>query len=442
MREMPKADIGPYLAPTADNSSQLSMGVMARTEIKTGDAFADAVANGSQSHGDPRLNDNFTLCKTTTISLTSSLTLFPANIYPMTVTPPEYGYGFNLLIRGDGCATIGLCGAPYYDGANKWNWLMPGSATAATSATSSSVSATTAPVAGTWFAGGFCNPNLFSRPLGIVTRIVPRLLGVAHTARVFAFPVEPSSRGDWSQTASPTGYPAVTNSGLTAAQLSWGGRMFEIDPTSNGVRLACVPWDSRGMDFNQDDTDRTAIWDYGVNAWGGWAVWVNGLASGDSFDVITTTLWEVMPITTTATVYGLTYTSREANAAKADRSTNIVQKLVNDGLTGTSIVDKVIDTAKAAWGVGKKIWSAWQGFSSVVGGPTPVSSQHRTVPPKSHHSTMPIVHPVAASDEEKLDEFTPIDAVAKARRNTLSSPLSIDMPKDTSQPPASARRGK
>jgi len=44
--------------------------------------------------------------------------------------------------------------------------------------------------------------------------------------------------------------------------------------------------------------------------------------------------------------------------------------------------------------------------------------------------------------EEKIDDFTPIDAVSKARRNTLSSPLTVDVPKDASQPPASARRTK
>jgi len=244
---------------------------------------------------------------------------------------------------------------------------------------------------GVWYNGGVGSADFYSRPNGITIDLVPRLVGVAHTIKVFAVPIQPIQKSDI--TANPTGWPTDPNMGLTPTQVSWGGREFEIDPTSKGIRLCALPWDSRGFDFNNANTERLGIYAYGCTAWSGWIFWANGLGVSDKIDVVINCVEESMLKSIgVTTLYSAPTSGRVSDSHLKDVLSNKARSLADRGMAAYSMIDEVVDIAKTAWGVGKKISSVIGAMGGLFSPPLPPPPDD----PESKDKDPPLPFPVSS----------------------------------------------
>jgi len=163
-------------------------------------------------------------------------------------------------------------------------------------------------------------------------------------------------------------------------------------------------------------------------AWSGWVWWVTGMTEADRIDLVLNGVEEVVLATySTGTQYAYPASIRAQSSASRDMAVNEAKDANQSGLTGTSIIDTVIDVAKQAWGIGKKLWGAYQTFGSLaMAPPSPEmveAAKHLKEAPRKE------------DDEIKVDEFTPVD-LPRDRRQTLPRLLSVD----DSQTPRVARK--
>jgi len=389
----------------APKAVHIDTGAFRSQRMKTGSAWADAVLNGCVSDKDVRYPDPFTLTKTYLFQ-TSHTTSVSTAAGSSGSSSSSYDWTVSGIFKGSCNYSLMMCGPPSGNGYN-YDW---------------------ATGHGTWLGTGMNSSDFYTRPNGYVVDIVPRLTGVSHTARLFAFPLQPFW-GPALTSSTVVGWPSTMNTGLTPAQVSWGGREFEIDSTTKGIRLCSLPVDSRCFDFKLGNTERMPMYEaYGL-AWAGWLFWVTGCTQADKFDIVVNSLEEAFPITTTSTAYAYSGSDTLVDSAARDRHLMTMKAANTSGLSGYSLIDSVVDFAKDAWGIGKKLYGAWQAAAPFAGAMCPTTECLR-----ASHAAVP--------EEEKIDDFTPIDPLVKVRRNTLSTPLMPDLPKEQLQPPVSARRTK
>jgi hypothetical protein len=193
-----------------------------------------------------------------------------------------------------------------------------------------------------WYDSSTVSANHITRPMGCTLDIKPRLYGIAHSIKLFAFPVPPLKKSNLT-VVSPAGWPSTVISGLTPANVSWGGREWTLGPESSGVHLVSVPMDSRGMDFGLSSTERGYWGDALNNAWSTWVFWAYGFAEGDLIDFSINFTEEALVVHNTATVFAYPAAIRQTSGPLRDENVNKVKDAVESGLTGISIIDKTVD---------------------------------------------------------------------------------------------------
>lgn len=339
--------------PTLSNAngppmrSALDLGSFRTKKISTHNNWADAVLNGIPT-GDARYPDPFTLLKTTQTVVSSSSTI--TSIATSTSsTAASYDYADYGLFKGSPINTYGL-GNSLAAGTLAFDW-------------SARVS---------WYNCGLGSADFLTRPNGYVMDIIPRLTGPVHNVTLFAVPLLPFKVADISIPA-PVGWPAAPNQGLTATQVSWGGREWELNSTSKGVRLISLPLDSRCFDFTSGNGERGSIANYSEMAWSGWCWWVNGMGAGDKLDIVFSACEEVVMKTSTTTQYAWPSSDKPSDSRARDQANNTVKEITSSGLNGFSMIDQVVDFAKEAWGIGKKVGSLIGALAGTFGFAPPLT---------------------------------------------------------------------
>jgi len=389
-------DANALTLPTA-----VDIGATRIQRIKTGVPWSDAVMNG-YAQGDCRFPDPFTLQKTSVAVISTTVTLTSAAT-SSTSSTSSYDYTQAGLFKGSPVYTLMACGPPSGN-SYKLDWKSDDAM---------------------WYSTGINSADFVSRPNGMVLDIIPRLVGVVHTVKLYAFPVLPLMTSNLT-TKDVAGWPSDPNLGLSPVEASWGGREWEIDSTTKGVRLVSVPIDSRCLDFYTSTGERANFYGDAHVGWSGWVYWFSGLNSSDRVDYQLSTVEEVMPITWgTATQYVYPASTRKTSATLRDQATNAVQALTDGGFGAFKWVDNVIDVAKKVWGIGSKIASIIGGIGA-MGAFAPVPNAHVPV------SRAPLVE---AKVEVKDDDFdfprresvpmaTPRQSVGSRPRNTTDDDTS------------------
>lgn len=305
-------------------------------------------------------------------------------------------------------------------------------------------------VSGITYPAGMANGDFYSRPNGIVWELSPLLRGIEHTVTVNAMPILPWNSSAFTVAAMP-GWFTDVRMGPTGYQRYIGARQWTYKPGDEAIRLVCLPVDSRCLDFSPCNAERLGINSDALLGWTGWIVTMYGFTSADIMTLRSRYVEEVMPIGyNTVTNYAFPSSTRKADPIMGAKAVNEVMEAAQAGATGIKVVDKI-----ASW-VGPKVravrglWNAIEPFigSDLQAFPLP------SAPPLVKRPDTEIAFskfaafygpppPVQASQaaEQKEDDFTPVDPVIKTRRNTLSTPLTLDTPKEP-QTPASARRTK
>lgn len=325
--------------PAHPQPVRFDTGAFKVARIKTGKPWVDTVFNGI-AEGDCRYPDPFTLVKSniTVISSTSSLT-------SMSTSSNSSSSSYDWTCYGH------ISGSPVY---TYWVGAAPGTYIYDWNANST----------GAWANCGGGSSLFYNRPIGVVTDFIPRLVGPVHTVKFFAVPIMPTSKAEMN-TSAVGGWPAAMNSGLTPVSIYWGGREWEIDSTSKGVRLCCLPWDSRAFDFALGSLERNGTSADAKISWSGWIFWAVGMTQADRFDVVTSFVEENMPATNNSTNLAYPSAFRKSDSWARDDMVNQVKNLADSGAAGYSFIDTVVDVAKSAWGVGKKLYNIW---GSLAGG--------------------------------------------------------------------------
>jgi len=370
------------------SSISVDTGAYRIMKIKTGVPWVDTVLNGIPGEKDSRFPDPFSMCKSSLITAGLTYTLSSMATSSSSSTS-SFDYSQGGLIRGDGYETLEvLPSLAAHSYAMDWAHNDMGRYST------------------------FIDPNFFSRPNGAVIDIVPQLRGVSHSVKIFAFPTLPID-SIW-QVTTPTGWPTDPKAGLNALLVSWGGREWEVDPNSKGVRLCCLPTDSRGLSFLNAGLERSSLTDTNVSAqaWGGWVFWVTGMSSIDSINVTVTTTFEVMPVPASSSVFLLPNSSRYANGAARDVSVSTLQGAADAGLTGFQLIDKVIDFVGRIIGAGKKVWDVIKPLigssSSTLYNPAFVQIRVETKDDSDVHPVLP----KRQLNEEDLQRWSSVDSAA------------------------------
>lgn len=319
-------------------TSAVDLGAFRSKKVETGNAWANTVMNGLPE-GDSRYPDPFTLVKTTQTVVSTSIRV-SSYATSSTSSASTYDWGTAGMLKGSGVATFSEQYGLYGFGCS---W--------------SEYSSPTHTCGQVWHNAGMNVNDFYTRPNGVVLDIVPRLVGPAHTIKVYAVPLQPFVKADIT-TDQPLGWPTSFSEGLSGTMVSWGGREWEQDATSKGIRLITLPLDSRCFDFLGGSAERYSIGTSSGMAWSGWLWWAYGMCEGDSFDVICTCCEEcILKTYLESTQYAWPATVRPSNSSARDRSNNVVKSLAEKGMTAFSMIDQVVDFAKEAWGIGKKIAS-------------------------------------------------------------------------------------
>lgn len=369
--------------------SAVDLGAFRAKKVNTGNAWADAVMNGMPS-GDSRYPDPFTLMKTTQTVVSSTLRLGSES--SSSTSGSLYGYTASGLFKGSPIGTyswgaLDAASEPYvFDWHKRTGVETTGQ---------------------TWHNCGLGTDDFYTRPNGVVMDIIPRLVGPAHSIKIYAVPLLPFHMSE--MTAQPAGWPVYPNLGLSGLHVSWGGREWEIDSTSKGVRLVCLPVDSRGFDFLAGATERSAISGTAYTAWSGWMWWANGMNGEDTFDIVVSTCEEVMVKTLNeSTQYAWPATEKITNSMLKDKANNVVKNLATSGFNAFSIIDQSVDFTKKSWGIGNKLSSTlgtqngFLAFAPQIGAASsPISTRDSIVVNKK------------PDEEKKDDDFQSIDKIER-----------------------------
>jgi len=274
--------------------------------------------------------------------------------------------------------------------------------------------------------------NFWTRPNGIVLDIEVALVGPAHTVKIYAFPVQPMFSTELSA-SDITGWPTNPMAGLSAPQVSWGGREWEVDASSRGVRLVSLPVDSRGLDFQRGDLERYQIQNYACIAWSTWVWWVAGMSSEDTLNLTINYTEEVFPYTIGVdTQYAYPANARATDSKLKDENVNTVKAVASSGGNAYQLIDTAVDWVKKGLGFAKHVATAIGTISALFGGPTPSALRGERVPYEAAPAFRRDIYgdiPKAtthAVEDEKKDDFTPIEKPLRERRNTVPEMLSAD----------------
>lgn len=372
-------------------TSSVDLGVFREKKINTGVAWADTVMNGLPS-GDSRYPDPFTLAKTTQTVVSQTYRAIPCYTTALEQSGSDYSFCAYGALRGSPTNTFAI-------GLNLDNTTTPYSLDWKPFVTDGSGMV--------WQNGGLVSTDFYTRPNGIVMDIIPRLVGPAHSVKMYAVPIQPLSHAEF--TAHPAGWPTDPQRGLTGLLVTWGGREWELDSTSKGVRLVTLPLDSRCFDFWGGASDRAGIAGGVGVAWTSWIWWIIGLGDGDSVDIVCNCCEECLLKNVTTAAYAWPSTVRNTDTSARDASNRKIKQLAEAGLTGVSFLDSSIDFAKQAWGIGKKM-------ASVIG----------TLAPMFAMAPVPNPGLMLKTDEEKKeDDFQSIERYERPTSVLSSSSSSV-----------------
>jgi hypothetical protein len=206
-----------------------------------------------------------------------------------------------------------------------------------------------------WANGGVANTDFYSRPNGVVVRIRVHLVGVAHSVRMCAVPMPPMDIAAWN-VQFPAGWQTYVAQGLTAQEISYGGREWQIEADDKGIALVCLPIDSRCLDFMNGGAERNVIADSAHVAWAGWRWWIYGLSVADTVAVTCNYVEEQFNcMHNVSPIYSYPLMPKEANSTLRDQVSNKVVEASNAGLTGYKILDGIVDFATKGYNLYKKI---------------------------------------------------------------------------------------
>lgn len=374
-------------------TNAVDLGVFREKKINTGQPWADTVMNGIPT-GESRYPDPFTLAKTTQTVVSQTYRSLPV----LTGTDPTtYAFSCWGALKGSPVHTFSvgigadLTTTPYSIDWHDWD----------------------ASAGMTWISGGLQSSDFYTRPNGVIIDIIPRLVGPAHSVKMYAVPMQPLTKSDY--TAHPAGWPTDPNRGLTGLQVTWGGREWELDSTSKGVRLVTLPLDARCFDFLLGTSERTSISGAYAMSWTSWVWWITGLGAADSVDLVCNYCEECIIKNITTAAYAWPSTIRNTSTASRDSANSAIKKLAESGYTGVSFLDGTIDFAKKAWGVGSKL-------ASVIGMLSPMFA---LAPTPEQYKPMLLK---TSEEEKKEDDFLPVDRYERPL-SALSSLSSSSNPK-------------
>lgn len=371
--------------------------------VPTATTWAQAVLNGV-ALGDVRFPDPFRLYPTTTTVVQYSWEFSPGCTSGVSSANPDYA--FNAVFKGS-AANSGWDYVPSATTTCDWKYADRES--------------------GLTYSCGMVSGDFMSRPNGYVCEIIPQLRGIEHAVSIHAMPFAPLNTTDFSA-AIPTGWPAAFHLGPSPWQRYVGARSWVFKPGDSEIRLACLPLDSRGMDFALSSTERANAVASTAVAWSGWAIWGYGFTANDSVRVVTRCVDEVYPVSIgSGANYAYPASQRGSDPMVAARSVNEAIAAADAGLTGIKVVDKAIDWTVGKVGALNRIWAKLAPF---------VGTELRHVPMPALQSTIAsgsIVSDIVPDrkpssnqqEEEKKDDFVPVDKL-RDRRNTLPEALSVD----------------
>jgi len=408
---------GPLTVAANINSGGYSQAV----EIPMSTGWAQAVMNGTATTSvEPRFPDPFRLSPSSVTLVNTSYAAPITSLTSSTSTLPNFAAAF--VLKGDPVVSAFGCSVATTTGIVDWTYA-----------------------GRTWgpLVSGMVSTDFYTRPNGCVFEITPLMRGIEHTITINAMPILPWASTSFGVAAMPGFFTDVRLS-PTGYQRYVGARQWVFKPGDEAIRLVSLPVDSRCLDFVIGGTERNGVNLGSMCGWTGWIVTMYGFTSSDALDIRTRFVEEIMPVAFNSTTnYSYPTSIRHADPAKAAAAVNEIMEAAQAGLTGIKMVDKA-----ANW-VANKVRSAaqtvWQGHDPIlVGSDLGAFPMLQAPPPNAMPTTMSawyqcaVAHAPTEAREEKEDEFTKIDTAAKARRNTLSSPLTVDV----EQPPASARRAK
>lgn len=373
--------------------------------VPTATAWASAVLNGV-ALGDVRYPDPFRLYPTTTTVVQYSWEFSPTCTTGASSTNPDYA--FSTVFKGSPQVTA-------------WNFLPASDANCDWKYADRT--------GGVTYNCGLVSSDFMSRPNGYVCEIVPQLRGIEHAVSIHAMPFAPLDSGNFSS-AVPTGWPSLVNIGPTPWQRYVGARSWVFKPGDSEIRLACLPLDSRGLDFGLSSVERGSTAEASRVAWSGWAIWGYGFTANDSVRVVTRCVDEVYPYNMgSGTNYAYPASHRAADPTLAAHSVNETMAAADSGLTGIKVVDKAIDWTVGKVGALNRIWTKLAPFIGTELGHVPVPPVMSTIAAGATKLVMrdkdEKQDEIKQSDEAKHDDFTPIDK-PRDRRNTLPEMLSVD----------------
>lgn len=322
-------------------------GANRQINIETGLGWSNAVLNGVVSKMDSRYPDPFTLVKTFTTCV--STTLMTSSIATSTSSSStSYDYAAMGIFNGSPAYTYTtLIGQQYSlvttPGRMRWDL---------NSATH-------------WTNGAVNSSDFYSRPNGVVLTVRFHLVGPTHKVRVFAVPVPPMNIATYA-TAYPNGWQSYPMNGLTSQEVTWGGREWEINPDDTGIRLAAMPVDSRSLDFESGSNERDPITSASHTAWAGWRWWAFGMSSVDACVVTCNYLEEHYPVMFNVTpLYYFPTTDKQANSTYRDHASNTITSAASKGLTGYKLFDGIINFVEKGLGWWNKISTHLGNFAGV-----------------------------------------------------------------------------
>jgi len=109
------------------------------------------------------------------------------------------------------------------------------------------------------------------------------------------------------------------------------------------IQLACLPVDSRCLDFCAGNLERAKL-DYNSNmAWTGWTWWIYGLESTDSVELTINYTEEILPSTFCATAYNYPMSTRKSSSTQRDVAIDHIDTVAKQGGSGIKLLDSIMD---------------------------------------------------------------------------------------------------
>jgi len=326
----------PALGSAAANSSGMvaaDVGAQFAHTLDVGTPWANAVYNGV-AEGDVRYPDPFTLAKTSIMQTRTVVSVIPS--YVENTAASDYTGFMTGIVKGSGV--------------NTFSYAAPTIATAGEALHWDTYNVSTNPKGNYWITTTAAANTMVTRPNGIVLTIKPMLRGISHNITICAFPIAPTASSTIVQ--QPAGWPATEadlHMGVTSAQATWGGRMWEFTPQDECVKLVTLPVDARSLDFANGTAERGSYATAMAISWTGWVFWIYGLdPMKDTIQFTCLTVEEMFNIGSTSTTYAYPADVKRSDILLAQKSTAQAVDAANQGMAASKWSDVLWNAAKTA----------------------------------------------------------------------------------------------